>query len=230
MAKTMSIIGLRKALAAKERQLTTLQTQRQKIAKQLASIDDEIAALGGEPVKGKRKARRKASKKIVAKRVKRTKRGQSLADVLAEVLVGKGNVKVAEAAKLAVGAGYKSKSRQFGNVVSQTLSVDKRFKKIARGVYVLKGGKSTPAKRTTKKVAEKTARTGKKAGTQKSLGSLLAEVAKGRESLAVADAAKLVLEKGYKSRTKNFHLAVNKALMRDERFGRVSRGVYTLKG
>ncbi|MGB2824260.1 MAG: hypothetical protein WBF17_25020, partial [Phycisphaerae bacterium] len=132
--------------------------------------------------------------------------------------------------KLAVRAGYKSKSSQFGNIVSQTLSVDKRFKKIARGVYVLKGGKRTPAKQKTKVVAKKTARAGKKTETQKSLGDLLAEVAKGRKLLGVADAARLVLEKGYKSKAANFQLAVNKTLMRDERFGRVSRGIYTLKG
>ena len=154
----------------------------------------------------------------------------SLADVLARVMAGKGNVKVAEAAKLARQACYKSKSGQFGNIVSQTLSGDGRFKKIARGVYALKGKRQAPAKRTTKKVAKKTAKAGRKTGTQQGLGDLLAEVAKGRKLLSVADAARLASERGYKSQAKNFQLAVNKALMRDERFGRVCRGMYTLKG
>ena len=110
------------------------------------------------------------------------------------------------------------------------MSADKRFKKIARGVYTLRRGGKAAVTTSAKKVAKKIARVGKKTETQKSLGDVLAEVAKGRKLLGVADAARLVLKKGYKSQAKNFHLAVNRALMKDERFGRVSRGIYTLKG
>ena len=154
MPRTRSIADLRKELAAKEGQLAKLRAQRDKLAKRLTGIEREIAVLDGRPVKIKRKGRKKAA----AKKGRRASGGPSLADVLARVMADKGNVKVAEAAKLALGAGYKSKSSQFGNIVSQTLSGDGRFKRIARGVYALKGKRQTPAKRTTMKIAKKKAR------------------------------------------------------------------------
>ena len=148
MARTKTIAELRRELAAKERKLKTLTAQRSKLTAQLSAVDREIAKLGGAPAKAKPKSR----KKTTVKKRRRVQRGASLADVLAKVLAGKGRVRVAEATKLTLGAGYKSKSSQFGNIVSQMLSDDKRFKKIARGVYVLKGEKTTPAKPTTKKI------------------------------------------------------------------------------
>jgi len=221
MPRTLSIADLRRKLAVKEGQLAKLQGQRDRLAKQLAGIEREIAVLGGAPAKAKPKRR----KKTPVKKGRRVRRGASLVDVLAKVLAGKGHVRVAEAAKLALAAGHKSNSSQFGNIVSQALSDDGRFKKIARGVYVLKGEKTTPAKRSSRKIAK----VGGKAESQQSLGDLLADVAKGRKLLGVADATRLILAKGYKSRAKNFQLAVNRALMRDKRFGRVARGTYTLK-
>ena len=230
MSKTMTIAELRKQLAAKEAKLAKLQMKRGKVAKQLAALDSEIASLGGGPVKTKRKGRKKVAKKTAARRGKRTKGGPSLADVLAKVLVGKGEMKVAEAAKLAIGAGYKSSSSQFGNIVSQTLSGDKRFKKIARGIYAMKGGRKPIAEKKVKMAVKKAARKVTPAKKQQSLGDVLAEVAKGRKLLGVADAARLVLAEGYKSKAANFPLAVNRTLMKDERFGRAGRGIYTLRG
>ncbi len=225
MPTTRSIADLRRELAAKESQMAKLRAQRDKVAKQLAGLDRQIAALGGEAAPARKPARKRAPKD----RTRAARSTRSLGDVLAEVLGNKGNVKVAQAAKLALEAGYKSKSAQFGNIVSQTLSVDKRFKKISRGVYVLKGGEKAAVRKVGKKVAERTAKAGKRTKTQQSLGDLLAEVAKGRKLLSVADAVRLGLEKGYKSQAKNFQLAVNQALMKDKRFGRVARGIYTLK-
>jgi hypothetical protein len=46
---------------------------------------------------------------------------------------------VAEAAEAVVAAGYKSKSKDFQNIVSMALSKDKRFRRVRRGVYALKG-------------------------------------------------------------------------------------------
>lgn len=142
----MTIAQLRAELAAKEKQVSKLRAERKKITKQLAALDGKIAALGGGPAKRKPKRKKRASKKVSKKAAKKTvaskkpgRKKRSLADVLAKVLLGKGNVKVADAAKLASAAGYKSASSQFGNIVSQALSTDKRFKKLSRGVYTLKG-------------------------------------------------------------------------------------------
>ncbi len=225
MPRTRTIAQLRRELAAKERRLEALQAKHSGLAAQLASVDREMAKLEGGAALS-----RKARKRVAGPSRSKTRNRQSLADVLADVLRGKGSARVAEAAKLALAAGYKSASKQFGNIVSQTLTGDKRFWKTARGVYALKGGKRAAAKQTTKKGARKTAKPGKKAKPQQRLGDLLAEVSKGRKLLGVADAARLVLEKGYKGQAKNLQLAVNRVLMRDKRFGRVARGTYTLKG
>jgi len=226
-----TIAELRKELAAKERQFSKLQAQRQKITKQLAALDRELAALGGGPVRSTRKAKKAAGKKI-----RPWKAQPSLADVLAEVLVGKANVKVAEAAKLAVAAGYKSVSSQFGNIVSQTLSADRRFKKISRGVYVLKNGRKASVKKSGKKVARKAAIKASRMavrkverGARKPLAQCLAEAlgAAGTPMRAM-DLADAVRKAGYSTQDRNFKQTVARALAIDKRFERVDRGVYKL--
>jgi hypothetical protein len=57
---------------------------------------------------------------------------------LAESLKAKGKLTLAEAAEASLAAGYKSKSKDFRNLVSMTLSKDKRFKRVGRGVYALR--------------------------------------------------------------------------------------------
>ena len=137
MARTKTIAELRRELATRNRQLDKLKTQRSQVARQLAAVDRKIAALEGEPVSVSPKRAKKAGKRT-AKRAGRAGRRKSLPDVLAEAMAGKGKVKVAEAAKLVVAAGYKSKSAQFGNIVSQALSSDPRFRKVSRGIYALR--------------------------------------------------------------------------------------------
>ena len=150
MPKTKTIAELRQQLALKERQLKALTARRTKIAAQLSAVDREIAQLGGKaaPVK-------KTKKKIVRKRRKRARNKQNLVDVLEAVLKGKKGVKVSDVVKLVRAAGYKSTAKQFGNIVSQTLTSNKRFKKVSRGVYALKGAKQAAAKKKVKEPAKK---------------------------------------------------------------------------
>ncbi|HDY65337.1 MAG TPA: hypothetical protein ENH84_03770 [Phycisphaerae bacterium] len=150
MPRTKTIAELRRELATKERKLKTLTTRRSKLTVQLSAIDRLIAKLGGEDIPGK-----KGRAKPTPKRRKRARNKQSLADVLTSVLKSKRGVRVAEASKLALSAGYKSASKQFANIVSQALSTDKRFKKVSRGVYALKGVKKTAAKKVAKKAVKK---------------------------------------------------------------------------
>jgi len=221
---------LRKELAAKEAQLARLRAERGKLARQLTGIEREIAVLGGRPVKIKRRGR----KKTAAGKGRRARRAPSLADVLARVMKNKGAVTVAKAAGLALRAGYKSKSSQFANIVSQTLSAGKRFKKIARGIYALKGGAKTAARksRPAKKTAVKKMHRGsaKKAARPGSLRDVLAKVMTGKDSVTVAEALAAVLGAGYKTQAKDFRFIVNKTLARDDLFKKVGRGRYALKG
>ena len=62
------------------------------------------------------------------------------------------------------------------------------------------------------------------------LNDALAQVLKGKKGVSVAEALKGVLALGYKSRSKDFRFLVNQTLHRGDRFKRISRGVYALKG
>jgi hypothetical protein len=58
---------------------------------------------------------------------------------LSDALGAKGKLTVAEAADVVLAKGYKSKSKDFQNIASMTLSTDKRFRRVRRGVYALRG-------------------------------------------------------------------------------------------
>lgn len=231
MAK--AIADLRRELEAKEAQLKELRARRRRIAGQLEVLDRRITAVSGtrpRPPRGK--------KAIAVPPRTRAKGRQSLSDVLATVLRGKGSVKVAEAAKLALAAGYQTSSSQFGNIVSQTLTSDKRFRKVARGVYASVGrpgpaGKKIPAK--TAKTAVTTVRkpsttTGRKGLQPGSLTSVLVDAMSGKKSLKVGEAMQAVLAAGYKTKSRNFRLIVNQTLLKGRQFRKVGRGTYALKG
>ncbi|MCA9310162.1 MAG: hypothetical protein KDA21_03095, partial [Phycisphaerales bacterium] len=57
----------------------------------------------------------------------------------------------------------------------------------------------------------------------------LAKVLKGK-TMGVTEVAQAVQAAGYKTTSPNFRTIVNQALLKDERFERVSRGRYTVKG
>jgi len=241
----MTIAELRAEIAAKEKHVFKLRAQRQKVAKRLAALDRDLAALGGRAVKRKPKAARKATRKTVARK-RRARSQPSLADVLAKVLAGKDGVKVADAGKLALAAGYKSTSSQFGNIVSQALAADKRFRKVSRGVYALKGAGKAAAKKLRKKAAKKATKqaakravkkTVKKAakkagrGAKKPLAQYLAEaLGKARTGMRAMNLADAVLKAGYSTKDKNFKQTVASTLATNGRFERVGRGVYKLAG
>ena len=87
---------------------------------------------------GKLVIQRKTRVKKAGKRAKRTTGKESLGDVLARALKNKGTVKVADAAKMTIAAGYKTRSKQFANIVSATLANDDRFSKVRRGQFKAK--------------------------------------------------------------------------------------------
>jgi hypothetical protein len=74
-----------------------------------------------------------------ARRMLKPARKGSLTSVLEKAFGRKGKLTVAEAAKAVVRAGYRSKSKDFGNIVSMALAKDKRFRRVRRGLYALRG-------------------------------------------------------------------------------------------
>ena len=236
MPRIKTIAELRREIAVREKRLAQLQNQRKGLAKRLAGLDREIVALSGEAVVQRPSGRKKASRTIAAKRAGHPRRGASLGDVLANVMAGAGNVKVADAAKTALKAGYKTKSSQFGNIVSQALSTDKRFEKISRGIYALKGGtKPVAGKKIAKKIAKKAkgkpAKGAAKAAraTGKSLVECIRDVlAKAAGGMRVKDIMTAVQAAGYESGAKDFYNLVA-AAVRGDGFEKLGRGVYRLK-
>lgn len=129
----LSTVELRKELAKREKQITLLKAKKNRLSKRIEKIDAQIAAMEGQARKSYVK---KAGKKKAGKaKVLRVGRAGSLPNVLLEVMKDKKAVKASEAAKLAQEAGYKSKSKTFAHDVSRTLRTDKRFKKVARGIF-----------------------------------------------------------------------------------------------
>lgn len=154
----MSISELQAELKKRQRVLPGLKKKADKLRKQLATLDAEIEMLEGAGKvtakkaakkavkKTAKKAAKKAAKKVtrkvkkvakkVAKKAKAAAGQPSLADALEGVLKSAGNpMKVGDLVDGVLKAGYKTKSKIFRTIVSQTLSRDKRFKTVKRGVY-----------------------------------------------------------------------------------------------
>ena len=70
---------------------------------------------------------------------------------------------------------------------------------------------------------------GRRPSNEKNLVDAMADTLKGKV-LSVTELAEAVQQDGYKTTSPNFRTIVNQALLRDDRFKRVSRGKYTVKG
>jgi len=134
----MSIKELKAELKKRRIALPKLRKQRAKILLRLRKIDARIAAVEGTaPARGpKKKAAKTTAKKKVAP-TPRPKNKLSLTDSLISALKQTKSLSVGDATKAVLAAGYKTNSKIFRTIVSQTLSKDKRFKNVARGVYAL---------------------------------------------------------------------------------------------
>lgn len=125
----VSVEELKKEIVRRQKALPTLIAKRDALNCQIA----ELEALG-------------AVKPVVAKRLRKTGRKArrparpgSLPSALIEALTGKGKLSVAQAAEAVTAAGYKSKSKDFQNIVSMTLAGGRQFRRVRRGVYALRG-------------------------------------------------------------------------------------------
>ena len=128
-----SVEDLKKEISRKQRKLPTLIAARDALNCQIA----ELEGLGGvEPTAIRR---RKPGRRKAARRVVKPARSGSLSTALTEALKARGKLTIAEAADATLAAGYKSKSKDFQNIVGMMLSQDKRFKRVGRGVYRLRG-------------------------------------------------------------------------------------------
>jgi hypothetical protein len=104
------------------------------------ALNCRIAELEGLGIVAKPAAKRgrKPGRKR-ARKAGRAPRAGSLISLLVRALGAKGKLSVAEAADAVLKTGYKSKSKSFKLIVNQSLAKNKRFKRVGKGVYALKG-------------------------------------------------------------------------------------------
>jgi hypothetical protein len=136
----LSIADLRRELQKREGLLAKLVAKRDKLAGKLAGLSRKIAALGGEaPVRLGRPPGRKASPARVGRPGKRA-RGKVLVDYLKDIMgASKSGMRVLDAVDAVAKAGYRSASKDFYGIVATTLRDNKLFRRVARGIYKLKG-------------------------------------------------------------------------------------------
>lgn len=126
-----SVAELERALAARKRGAATLLKKRERIAAQLADIDNELSDLGIRP---------DGSSVAAAgggEGGRRPRNAQTLPEAMAAVMKGS-EMGIREIADAVLASGYQSSSANFTTIISQALGRDKRFKKVSRGVYTAK--------------------------------------------------------------------------------------------
>jgi hypothetical protein len=129
----VSVEEIKKEIARRQKKLPVLIAERDALNCQIA----ELEGLGG--AKPAAIAPRKPGRPKGARKAVKAARAGSLSSLLAEAFKAKDKWTVAEAVEAAASAGYKSKSKDFANIVSMMLSKDKRFRRVRRGVYALRG-------------------------------------------------------------------------------------------
>lgn len=113
LPKEMTVAQLERALENKRSRLSELTTKREKLQKQLAKTESEIASLAGRGV---------AEGTGVRRRRRRPKNAKSLRAYVLEILGrSKKGLTIAELDDRVQATGYKSKSRNFRNVLYQCL-------------------------------------------------------------------------------------------------------------
>jgi len=124
--KMLSTADIRQELSRRQRSLPKLTKKRASLSAQLAAIDSQIEALGGDS---------KTSGGSTAGRASRSKNSMTLVQALEKVLSGK-QMSIGEAINAVKAAGYKTESKSFRISVNATLlKFKKKFKKVARGIY-----------------------------------------------------------------------------------------------
>ncbi len=136
---TVSTNELQAELARREKAGRELIGRREKLVRELAAIDAELAAVGAAPaVRRTRSAATGAASDPAAPGAgtrQRARNDISLADALVQAMEVRAVVTPAEAAELVRRNGYTSTAKNFGMMVSNALARDPRFKRLARGKY-----------------------------------------------------------------------------------------------
>ena len=127
----LSVAELKQELQRRERNTAELMRTRKELVDRLAKVDAQLAALSGSVVT------RSKPKRATTRGRKHSKK--TLTETLISVLDTKTPMSIEEILTAVQRAGYKSSSKNFRVIVSQTLIKDERFLRASRGKYLLKG-------------------------------------------------------------------------------------------
>jgi hypothetical protein len=136
--KSLSTAVIRREIERRERSAIKVAARRAKLAKQLASLDAELADLGvnGAPRRGRPPGSKNKRRRGRKPGQKQPMNKQNLSDALASAIRAGAVVSPADAAKAVKARGYKTGAAEFGKAVSRTLATHKGFKRKGRGQYV----------------------------------------------------------------------------------------------
>lgn len=121
-----------------DRRRVRLQFHREELQAEIQEVEQAIADLSGEPEPRPSKPGRKSGGRGKPAGQRRGRAGVSLADAMASALSGGGAKSVPDLIAAVRRSGYRSSSPNFRSMVSQRLVKDGRFKRVSRGVYLLK--------------------------------------------------------------------------------------------
>jgi septal ring factor EnvC (AmiA/AmiB activator) len=121
----VSVHELRRELARRQRDLTSLHRRRSSVMEKLKALDAQIASLGGSIGTGPDGVRR------------RPRNEKNLVAALVEALTDK-TMSVTEVAEDVQRRGYVTTSPSFRTIVNQTLINSGKFKRVGRGLYTAK--------------------------------------------------------------------------------------------
>jgi hypothetical protein len=122
--KSIPTAELNRELERRELSAEALLRKRDKLLKELEKIDSELDVSGGGDKSSALRPKRS-----------RARNDMSLGDALAQSMEVRAVISPAEASQLVKANGYKTTSKNFNMMVSNTLAKDLRFKRVSRGQY-----------------------------------------------------------------------------------------------
>ena len=128
----ISTTDLHAELQRRDSAAQTLLKQRDKILAELAEIERALGDTGTVRSRGRRES---VASDGSAEPRRRARNEISLGDALAQAMEVRAIITPAEAAQLVIANGYKTTSKTFNMMVSNTLAKDSRFQRVARGQY-----------------------------------------------------------------------------------------------
>jgi len=129
----LSTADLRRELDRRERGADKLLAKRDKLAKEIADVEAELAKLGAKT--GRQGKRGRPTRSTSAGPRRRAKNDVTLPDAIAQAMEVRAVISPKEAAQLVKKNGFQTNSKNFNMMISNALAKDARFKRVGRGQY-----------------------------------------------------------------------------------------------